>query len=575
MNLQKFFLFLIFTFFAHIVIGQDASVFDSLSKALLLEKKTESRIQILLSLSRLEEGNNPINSIKYANEAYKLAIKNQLEHEILLSLNKLSRSYIRISDYQKAYNYAELALKEANNQNNEEQIAKARGIMSLIYYEIGDFENSAKLDFENLAYYEKIGDSNQIGIVLGNIGIDFINQKNYEKGLFYLKESFGIAEKGHDLHGMAYQYNNIAGVYSEFYKDHKIALGYYKEAQKINASLNDNRQNGIYLMNIGSSYSRLNMKDSALIYYKKALNIFQELQNQDLTVECQTLIGSYYLDLDNLDLSYKYGQIALENSITCDSKENIKRSAGLLHKILLRKGDTIQAYRYATIERTAHDSLVEKQNRQEIYKLEFQYNLEKQDKARQLEQQRQKNLLIVIILSLSMGLIIILLMFSRNRIKAKNIMLQKETIEQQLNFKDKELTINLISLIKKNELLADISGKLVQIGKNAKNEETKDAISKISRDVRNSADDKLLKEFAVRFQEVHAGFYEKLLERFPDLTQNELKLCAFLRLNMSSKDISELTGQRILTIDHARYRLRKKLGISNVEVNLVTFLSQI
>jgi DNA-binding CsgD family transcriptional regulator len=63
--------------------------------------------------------------------------------------------------------------------------------------------------------------------------------------------------------------------------------------------------------------------------------------------------------------------------------------------------------------------------------------------------------------------------------------------------------------------------------------------------------------------------------KYPDLTQSELKLCAFLRLNMSTKEISELTGQRILTIDHARYRLRKKLGISNSEINLVTFLSQI
>jgi DNA-binding CsgD family transcriptional regulator len=85
----------------------------------------------------------------------------------------------------------------------------------------------------------------------------------------------------------------------------------------------------------------------------------------------------------------------------------------------------------------------------------------------------------------------------------------------------------------------------------------------------------MIKEFSVRFQEVHQGFCEALLLKFPDLTQSELKLCAFLRLNMSTKEISELTGQRLLTVEHARYRLRKKLGISNSEVNLVTYLSQI
>jgi DNA-binding CsgD family transcriptional regulator len=76
-------------------------------------------------------------------------------------------------------------------------------------------------------------------------------------------------------------------------------------------------------------------------------------------------------------------------------------------------------------------------------------------------------------------------------------------------------------------------------------------------------------------EEVHAGFYEKLLKAYPDLSQNELKLCAFLRLNMSTKDIAELTGQQLPSIDKARYRLRKKLGLASSETNLVTFLSQV
>jgi DNA-binding CsgD family transcriptional regulator len=148
-------------------------------------------------------------------------------------------------------------------------------------------------------------------------------------------------------------------------------------------------------------------------------------------------------------------------------------------------------------------------------------------------------------------------------------------MEKELEFKNKELTINLLSLMKKNEMLSDISNRLTTIERAAKKEETKDAISKISREIRSNADDKMLNEFTIRFQEVHKGFYEALLAKFPDLTNNELKLCAFLRLNMSSKDISDLTGQRIQTIEQARYRLRKKLGISNSETNLASFLAVI
>lgn len=551
------------------------AAFDSLSKALLLAEHPAEKIKVLIALSREVEGSHPDESIKYVQSAFDLSIKHNLENETLWSLIQMGNSYIRVSDFQKAFESAEKAMELAAGLDKKAELAKARAIIALIYYELGDYENSARYDFENLRYYEEINDQKQLGLSLGNIGIDFISQNNYQKGLEYLNKSFEIARKNHDFHGMAYQYNNIAGVYSEYYKDHRIALGYYKEALKINSNLNDKRQQGIYLMNIGNSYSKLKVNDSILGYYEKANNIFRWLNNQYLRVECQTLIGEYYFSRNMLEKSLLYADSALVISTNNDFKEKVKAAAGLLHKIYLSRKDTLRAYHYAMIENQAKDSLVEKQNRQEVYKLEFQYNYEKQDKAKQIARQRKDNLMVVIILSLASGLIIIILLFSRNRIKSKNIILEKESIEKELQFKDKELTINLISLIKKNEMLSDISNKLIQIGKGAKNEETKEAIHKITREVRNNADDKMLKEFSLRFQEVHTGFYESLLKKYPDLTQNELKLCAFLRLNMSSKDISELTGQRILTIDHARYRLRKKLGISNLEVNLVTFLSQI
>ena len=82
------------------------------------------------------------------------------------------------------------------------------------------------------------------------------------------------------------------------------------------------------------------------------------------------------------------------------------------------------------------------------------------------------------------------------------------------------------------------------------------------------------KEFEVRFQQVHTDFYKKLTNKYPYLTSNDLKLCAFLRLNMSTKEISAITFQSYNTLSTARYRLRKKLGLDD-HANLVSFLSQI
>ena len=106
-------------------------------------------------------------------------------------------------------------------------------------------------------------------------------------------------------------------------------------------------------------------------------------------------------------------------------------------------------------------------------------------------------------------------------------------------------------------------------------DETKEAIRRIHTDLKKSTEDEIWEEFELRFQQVHRDFYDKLMDKFPDLSPNEQRLCAFLRLNMSSKEISELTGQSPNALETARYRLRKKLGISNSQVNLITFLSTI
>ena len=86
--------------------------------------------------------------------------------------------------------------------------------------------------------------------------------------------------------------------------------------------------------------------------------------------------------------------------------------------------------------------------------------------------------------------------------------------------------------------------------------------------------DKGWKEFELRFGQVHKSFYQNLSKRFPDLSPNEKKICAFLRLNMTTKDIALMTYKSVNTINQARKRLRKKMNLPS-SVNLITFLSEL
>jgi DNA-binding CsgD family transcriptional regulator len=75
----------------------------------------------------------------------------------------------------------------------------------------------------------------------------------------------------------------------------------------------------------------------------------------------------------------------------------------------------------------------------------------------------------------------------------------------------------------------------------------------------------------MHFEKVHHSFFDNLKKKFPDLSQSDLKLCALISLNLSSKDMAELMGISPESVKMARHRLRKKLDLATEE-NLADFV---
>ncbi len=129
-------------------------------------------------------------------------------------------------------------------------------------------------------------------------------------------------------------------------------------------------------------------------------------------------------------------------------------------------------------------------------------------------------------------------------------------------------------LVKKNELINFISGKLIKAQGKFKKENQKQ-IQQIILNLQSNIRFQYLGIFEERFRDVHQDFYRNIDEKFPQLSENDRKLCAFLRLNMSTKDIAAITHQNPNSIEVARTRLRKKLNISNTDISLVSFISNV
>ncbi len=105
--------------------------------------------------------------------------------------------------------------------------------------------------------------------------------------------------------------------------------------------------------------------------------------------------------------------------------------------------------------------------------------------------------------------------------------------------------------------------------------ENRKVLQDVILNLQSSTNNDVWQDFELRFNEVHSEFYEKRSRQFKELTPNEIRLCAFLKLNMTTKEISAITQQSARSIEVARVRLRKKLLITNTSINLVTFSNEL
>jgi DNA-binding CsgD family transcriptional regulator len=150
--------------------------------------------------------------------------------------------------------------------------------------------------------------------------------------------------------------------------------------------------------------------------------------------------------------------------------------------------------------------------------------------------------------------------------------LLQEKLESEINHKTRELATATMHLVQKNEVLTHLREALEQVA--ARNpgypgsQQLQEIIRMLNHDNQFDAD---WEQFAAHFDEVHAGFLRRLQERYPQLTPKDQRLCAYLRMNLATKEIAPLMNISVRGVEISRYRLRKKLELDS-EVNLNEFM---
>jgi len=564
-------LFVLFTILWCNGISQNRA--DSLEILLNVADTPDRRVEIILSLAIELKDKEPAEALNYARQALEMSENNLFSDAIIRSKNCLAEIYIYLTEYQKAMEMASQAMSEAEKQDNEPGLINALFNIGTIYNDLGDYEKSSENFFNSLRRSEQTDNKELIAKALNSIGLLYHNKKNYDKAQEYYFKAQNISKEIGDRTGVAKGLNNLAAIYGAK-GEHAKARSFLMEALKYNLSENDFDMAGINYLNLGYYYQEMKQFDSAIIFYNKAKAIYMKLGKPSAIVRTHVFLTEYYLAIGDLDDGLYYAKEAMAGATRLGLKKLMYETASLLNIVYLKNGDSLEGYKYQILKLQMKDSLNIEEKQTELSRLELQYSLEKAEQKNKADQQRRSLIQIIIWITFFFAIVFFVMLWMRVRLKAKAIMLEKEKLMMDLELRSKELTSNAMNLMKKNETLAKIATRLKTLQKEADGQETRTALSKIRVELSKLAEDEGWEEFEMRFNQVHGDFYNHLLKEFPDLSPQELRLSAFLRLNMTTKEISDLTGQSITALEMSRTRLRKKLGLTNTATNLITFLNQ-
>jgi len=263
--------------------------------------------------------------------------------------------------------------------------------------------------------------------------------------------------------------------------------------------------------------------------------------------------------------------------------------------VLEKVGDYKNSLHYYRVHSQTNDSIVAKQKLDQMAIMQINFlndlntkELEIKENQISLYEKQQRIDLINFRFMVFVVLVIIIaaiLIVVRQRLQAKEDKLirhknmelhktQQELMKTELKSKDSDLVNFALHLIQKNNLLSQLKDDLKKLAQETDEETTKRLRELIMHLKQNLQLDKEKEEFQSKVDRNYAEFFSRLKKKYPSLTKNEERLCAMLRLNLSSKEIASLNNISVKAVEMGRYRLRKKCGIENNQ-ELSTFLNMI
>ncbi len=400
--------------------------------------------------------------------------------------------------------------------------------------------------------------------------------KEYENTIHFLKKAIKAKSKYENYYYEINTYNTLGLSYQQL-KILDSADYYFKSVITKAIKKKDTVWEGIGSGNLGYNYFLKGNYSEANKLLEFDFEIAKKNKDWGLAAGALTILGEIAFKKEDYNKAQKFAKEANYYANKSGQYSRFSQLYPLLSKIAAHQFKPERASLYLDSTLIVKDSLIKTYNSLKLLRAKQRIQIEQQKLKEEVEQQEQSKRFWLrnnIILLLGILIVIGLLLYNRYRLKSKNreqqMTSQKELTEQKLNYATIRLNNFKESIHEKNTLIEQFEGYLNKANKTIKDFKDNpkpNASSKTIKQLQESAilTDKDWREFTTLFETVYPDFFNRLNEKFPDLTASETRLMALYRLRLNNKDMALILGVGASAIRQIKSRLGKKINIADTK----------
>ena len=522
-----------------------------------------------------------------ARENYLKAIEvhKRLDHELIAAtlVFNLGLLYKEQGIFDSALVYNQRASEVFLSYNDSLKYASSLDLFSSIHLEKGNYFLCVKYATEAAEVFRVYEDEVREADALIKIGQGYLVQGDHISAIDYFKSANALYRKHNDKIWENYGIQKIGIAYLNLNMLSKADSAIDYSIQLSDSLGAVSMMSAAFETKAEILYARGKYQE-AMEYFKQALEMNADAQDSTFIATTRISIGRCYQQLGKYDLAEQAYLKVLPISLKMDVKENLQTIYFKLSEIYAIRRNTALSYDFYRKSIAVKDSIYQQEKLRQFADMQTKYDTEKKERALALQKQqivileqeaeiqdliRMRLIVSIIVVVLIFGLVIYTqwLRVKKNKLKQA---IENERLNHELDLKKRELATHTLHIIQKNELLENLQNKVKEL----KKKDEGSSYVEITRMINtNRLIDKDWDNFKSVFEQVHPDFFAKLKSLYSNISSNELRMAAMMKMNLNTKEMASVLNITPEGVKKARYRMRKKFDLeaeANVQEYLMT-----